>query len=85
MEGSVVFARFLTESSKGKIVTCTPSQYHIRMLIKAKHMPHSLGEAYSSTWGVVCKLYVKDRSKSLCIHSEIYIIEPKKDLGWKGL
>lgn len=53
MEGSVVFARFLTESSKGKTATCTPSQYHIRMLIKAKHrsaMPHSLGEVYSSTW-----------------------------------
>lgn len=67
MEGSVVFARFLTEPREGSVCykteICMPSQYHIRMLIKAKHrsaMPHSLGEAYSPAWGALCKLYAKE-------------------------
>lgn len=59
MQGSAVFARFLKESSKDaqcyKTAICTPSHYHLRMLIKAKHRSaalHSLGEIYS----LVCRL-----------------------------
>lgn len=81
MEGSAVFARFLKESSKDalcyKTAARTPSRYHIRMLIKAKHRcatPQSLSESYSRTWGssVPAKHYSEDRRRYLCIHSVIY-------------
>lgn len=72
MEGSVVFARFLMESSEGSVcyttAICTPSHQPIGMLIKAKHRSavlHSLGEPYSPAWGVLCKLFVQKMKGNL--------------------